>query len=645
MRKSLILGAVLITAVLVSSAFVFLFIRTGNVTPVGTASNARDELRTLGWRTLVNESRGGDPPPTVNWDSLYGGTGNDTGMSAVATGDGGFVLAGNTNSFGVTTQQGWLVRTDSNGNVVWNYTYGGTAGNVVEKVIAAGDGGFVAVGFTNSTGPIGYTPARGAGGYDAWLFKVSSTGSLEWERLFGGSANDYAYDVVKTADGGYILAGATASVDLGQLDMYLVKTDSDGNQQWTSTVSRVGDTVAYAVTPASGGVYVAAGYTNASGTDDLFVVKTDTVGHEATSFMLQEPGVDVAHGVVQAGDGGFYVEAVTNSFSSSYQMWLLKFNSTLSEAWGHVYGSSHDTFGYSLLKAADGGLLVAGSIRNSTSGPQDVFVMKTDSQGSQIWNMTFGGSGDDVAYSITGSGVDGYVIAATTNSFSSSNDAWLINLGSDFFFYPYLVSGNVNATVVVGNSVPHPPCGAANTGDTVGGMQVAEGMGVYRSGLGGQYYLDTDIAKYNSSIDLVYYSFPNVTNVIAVGGPGVDMLSYKYFFNPWYGPVYYQENFTSGVVYMITPTNTYNSSTWVSPGHDLALLESVYVPSEGRWVMEVGGFGGDGSRAAGLALQMANTGQLPFTLQGRAMLIQWIDSNGNAKVDTGDTFNVIEIVP
>ena len=632
------------TAVLVSSAFVFLFVRTGNVTPVGTAPNARDELQTLGWRTLVNESRGGDPPPTVNWDSVFGGTGNDTGQSAVATSDGGFLLAANTNSFGVSTQQAWLVRTDSNGNELWNYTYGGTAGNVVEKVIAAGDGGFVVAGYTNSTGPIGYSPARGAGGYDVWLFKVSSTGSLSWEKLFGGSANDYGFDVEKTSDGGYILAGATASVDLGQLDMFLVKTDSDGNQQWNSTVYRPANTVACAVTQTSGGVYVVAGYTDLSGTDDLLVVKTDSVGHEATSYMLQESGTDIPRGVVQTSDGGYVVEANTNSFSGNYKIWLLKLNGTLSHQWDHTYGSAFDTLGYSLLRAADGGLLVAGSIKNATLNPEDVFLMKVDSQGSQIWNMTFGGSGDDVAYSIATGGADGYIVAATTNSFSSSNDAWLIDLGSDFFIYPYVSHGAVNATVIVGLSEPHGPCGAANTLDTVGGMQVAEMLGSFKSGGYGTYYLDSDVSKYNFTSGTVYYSFPNVTNVITVGGPGVNQITYKYFMSEWWNdPVYWAFNGSNKDI--VTPTHRYYPSDWVGTGKDLAVIESVYAGYEGRYVMMAAGFGGDGTRAACLILQMFGSGQLPFTLQGRAMLVQWTDSNGNAKVDTGDTFNVVEIVP
>jgi hypothetical protein len=645
LRKSLVAGSALLCILLVSTlvASLFLQMNTGVHTP--TSTNTHDELRTLGWTTLANITRGGDPPPTVQWDSTYGGTENDTGQSAVETSDGGFVMAANTNSFGVTTQQAWLVRTDSTGGVIWNYTYGGTGGNAVEKIIAAGDGGFVVAGFTNSTAPVGYTPARGAGGYDAWLFKVSSTGSLSWEKLFGGSADDYAFDVEKTSDGGYILAGATASVVPGELCMFLVRTDSDGNQQWNSTISRTGDTVAYSVTPTSDGAYVVAGYTTMSGTDDLLVVKTDAFGHEANGWMLEEPGVDVAHGVVQTSDGGYAVEAITNSYSAAYKIWLLKFNSSMSLIWDHLYGTSYDTFGYSLIQAADGGLLVAGSIRNSTSGPQDVFIMKADTLGSQIWNMTFGGAQDDVAYSITPTGSDGYTVAATTDSFSASNDAWLIELGSDFFIFPYVQHGVLNATMIAGLSQPHGPSGAANSLDTVAGMEVAEGMGASKSSGFGQYFLDTDVSVYNSTSGIVSYIYSPLNNIITIGGPGVNQVTYKYIANPWYAPVYEVFNSTSGKFDIYSPTMIYHESDYVNSTSDLVVLESIYVAAEGRYMMYLGGFGGPATRAACLIMELQGSGILPLTLQGRAMIIQWVDANLNAKVDSGDTFKVIEVVP
>ncbi|MCD6491982.1 MAG: hypothetical protein J7K59_06835, partial [Candidatus Korarchaeota archaeon] len=112
--------------------------------------------------------------------------------------------------------------------------------------------------------------------------------------------------------------------------------------------------------------------------------------------------------------------------------------------------------------------------------------------------------------------------------------------------------------------------------------------------------------------------------------------------NPWYAPAYYQ--YQDGEWVLITPNNVYRSSEWTGPGKDLALIESIYVPEEDRYVLVASGFGGDGTRAASLILQLHGTNKEIVSLNGTAMIIQWIDSNGNAKVDPNDTWNLIEIV-
>jgi len=273
--------------------------------------------------------------------------------------------------------------------------------------------------------------------------------------------------------------------------------------------------------------------------------------------------------------------------------------------------------------------------------------------------------------SFVGNPIDGEWFVKTISGFSAGNH--------DFFFYftdgideeydpdtgyysftvltapdlsafplTFALDGAVNSTVVVGTSDPHGPCGSAHTLDTVGGMGVAAILGRYGSVANARFYLDTDIAWYNQSEWKVYYwPVEGLTNIITVAGPGVNMITWRYFCNPWYAPVYMYYDDGLGEQIIITPTTTYYESEWVGsqPLRDLAVLEVIYVPEEGRYVLWVGGFGGYATRAGCLALQLFDTGQLPFTLEGRAMLIQWIDENGNAKVDPVDTWNIIEIVP
>jgi hypothetical protein len=209
---------------------------------------------------------------------------------------------------------------------------------------------------------------------------------------------------------------------------------------------------------------------------------------------------------------------------------------------------------------------------------------------------------------------------------------------------PYVDLQNriVLSTVIVGNSDPHGPSGGAHTLDTVGGMMVAARLGYSGGSETGRFHLDTDIAWYNASNAKVYYWPLDIGNIITVGGPGVNMITWRYFANPWYAPVYYQ--YQGGEWILVTPRSVYRSSEWVAHGRDVALVESVYVAEENRYVLVVAGFGGDGTRAATLIIQLSGTSNEIVRLNGKAMIIQWIDSNGNAKVDKEDTWNILEIV-
>jgi len=213
---------------------------------------------------------------------------------------------------------------------------------------------------------------------------------------------------------------------------------------------------------------------------------------------------------------------------------------------------------------------------------------------------------------------------------------------------PYITYNKVNASIIVGNSARNAPSpsGNAHTLDTTGGMMIAAQLG-WRGGVEGLHlFLDTDVSWYND-VEAKVYLWPveGLTNIITVAGPGVNQITWKYFANPWYAPAYFQRDPITNEQILVTPTTIYRESEWVSPGHDLAIVQSIYVAEEGRYVLLAAGFGGDGTRVASLILQLAKTNMEVIRLQGRAMIIQWIDSNGNSKVDTEDIYNVLEIIP
>jgi hypothetical protein len=160
----------------------------------------------------------------MQWNKTYGGTGADEPGSPygsiVKTIDGGYAIVGYTNSFGAGNGDVWLVKTDASGNMEWNKTYGGTDFDQGCFISRTSDAGYIISGQTRSFG---------AGYADCWLIKTDAGGNVEWNKTYGGTDYDVGHSVVQTDDGGYIMAGETSSFGAGSSDFWLIKTDAAGN--------------------------------------------------------------------------------------------------------------------------------------------------------------------------------------------------------------------------------------------------------------------------------------------------------------------------------------------------------------------------------------------------------------------------------
>jgi hypothetical protein len=156
----------------------------------------------------------------IEWNQTYGGIHADVAHSLVKTSDGGYALSGYIQSSGVyESRDFWLVKTDSEGNMMWNKTYGGKDWDTAHSLVETSDGGYAIAGYTGSFG---------AGEYDFWLVKTDLFGNMEWNQTYGGTDWDVAHSLVETSDGGYVIAGNTESFGAGEDDFWLVKTDEYG---------------------------------------------------------------------------------------------------------------------------------------------------------------------------------------------------------------------------------------------------------------------------------------------------------------------------------------------------------------------------------------------------------------------------------
>jgi hypothetical protein len=233
------------------------------------------------------------------WSQTYGGNAHDNGWSVRETED-GFMIAGFTESFGSGGFDFYLLATDSRGEIVWSETYGGESDDRAWALAPASGGGFVLVGETKSFG---------AGEEDCFLVRTDDSGAELWTRTYGGEKGDRCFSVVETNDGGYMIAGQTYSEGAGDRDLYVLKTDVNGTLEWSKTFGGPVSDVGHYITATSDGSFVVTGYTTslAADGDDPYLVKIDPDGEVQWTRVLPMAGVNHTLTGEQATDGGFYL--------------------------------------------------------------------------------------------------------------------------------------------------------------------------------------------------------------------------------------------------------------------------------------------------------------------------------------------------
>jgi hypothetical protein len=365
------------------------------------------------------------PSYTSGWSKTYGGTDVDQASFVVQTIDGGYALIGFTTSSSAGEVDFWLVKTDSNGNKLWNKTYGGSDFDFASSGLQTNDGGYIIAGSTWSFG---------AGDEDFWLVKTDSNGNKLWDRTYGGNKPDGANCVIQTADGGYALAGYTASfgaVDIGASDFWLVKTDSNGNKLWTKTYGGTNNEIAESLAQTSDGGYILAGYTQSLGDwrGDFWLVKTDSNGNKLWSQTYGGSGYDRAESVIQTTDGGYAFAGHTNSFQADNQrvLGLVKTDSVGNRQWNLTYGKVAESACCVIQTKEEGFAIVATSVSYNQGASYAFWLVKTDSNGNKLWDKTYGGNGEsDEACSFIQTTDGGYALAGTTTSLGVYPDFLLV---------------------------------------------------------------------------------------------------------------------------------------------------------------------------------------------------------------------------
>jgi len=330
---------------------------------------------------------------TINWQKSLGGTGNDDANSIQQTTDGGYIVTGTSNSSNgdVTGNHGgkdyWVVKLDSTGTIIWQNSLGGTGDDEATSIQQATDGGYIVAGYSNSTdGDV----TGNHGSWDYWVVKLDSIGTITWQKTFGGSGIDYGNSIQQTIDGGYIVAGSSTSTDgnvtgnHGGSDCWIIKLDSIGTITWQKTFGGSGRDGATSTQQTTDGGYIVTGYSNSTngdltsnqGNEDYWVIKLDSSGAITWQKSLGGSGLDGGLSTQQTTDGEYVVAGYSWSNDGDvignhggYDYWVVKLSSTGIITWKKSLGGSGLDIGHSIQQTTDGGYVVTGG---STSTDGDV---------------------------------------------------------------------------------------------------------------------------------------------------------------------------------------------------------------------------------------------------------------------------------
>jgi hypothetical protein len=321
------------------------------------------------------------------WSNRFGGGGSEWCSSVIETQDGGFALAGNSSSFTAGGSDMWLVKTNSAGDSTWAKRFGGSSNDDCFCMIQTSDYGYALA---------GYSVSFSAGGSDFWLVKTNANGDSLWSRRYGGSGNEECEQVLQTSDGGYVLAGFTTSFGSGWRDYWIVKTNSVGDSLWSRTYGGINYETATQIALTPDGGYLLSGHAAGSGgvNKNIWLVKTDSAGNLQWSRLIGT-GTEELSFSLQSDLSGGYVIAGVQGPSGSENGWLVRINENGDSLWSQTYGGGAPDEFYSVIHVSDGSYVIAGYSQSSGAGGRDFWLVKTQAEASPYriqWTDTTGGS-------------------------------------------------------------------------------------------------------------------------------------------------------------------------------------------------------------------------------------------------------------
>ncbi|MBN1296722.1 SBBP repeat-containing protein [bacterium] len=341
-------------------------------------------------------------------------TGDEMNLSVIQTSDDCYVVAGHTTTLGAGSTDCLLIKYDTNGNIAWARTLGGTSADRIERVIQNSDGDIIVTGSTASTG---------AGGEDILLAGFNINGNHLWTRTIGGTSHDNGYDIVQTSDGGYALTGQTSSFGAGGSDSIICKLSASMDITWTRVCGGSSSDSTTGIAEAPNGDYIIIGYTDSFGAGnlDLLLVRYDASGNYVLSRTAGGSNNDKGKSIYVDDDDNALICGWTSSTGyGNYDSWITKYSSAGTITWSRLCGGSNNDYAYSLTETADGNYFLCGFSLSFIASTQIAYLMKVDPSGNLLGCSLIGNNpGINQLFHLQKTAQDEFVSCGTTRTFGT----------------------------------------------------------------------------------------------------------------------------------------------------------------------------------------------------------------------------------
>jgi hypothetical protein len=402
--------------------------------------------------------------PTIQWQKSLGGSNNEYSYDIRLTSDSGYIIAGCSKSANadVAANYGdydaWVIKLTASGAVQWKRQMGGSSEDVAVSIQQTSDGGYIMAGNTSSADS---DVTANHGSKDIWVVKFDPVGGISWQKTFGGSGADGAVAIRETPDSGYVIAGYTSSADgdislnRGSYDLWVFKLSASGTIEWQKTYGGLAEDYASSIQCTNNG-YIVAGFTTSSsgdvsanhGSEDVWVLQLSDTGAIVWQKTLGGSGDDFAEDIIQTIDSGYILACGSNSANGDISgnkghgdAWIVKLSQTGALQWQKNFGSSQDDAATSIRQLPGGDYVISGWVSagdvdvSGFHGSTDYWIAGISATGTLQWQKSLGSLGMEVARGMQPTPDSGYIMTGysyyaggdvATNH--GGNDIWVVKL-------------------------------------------------------------------------------------------------------------------------------------------------------------------------------------------------------------------------